>query len=337
MLAAGVLLSQLVHEKTRTFVTPRLHTPRASEIIAPRRPSRAVLETTASIPSPAPAPVEHRTRVSHEQTFLDNLDLIEAVIDLISRRQRLTSAEGDDFRAVAHLRLIENDYEVLRRFEQRSSLRTYLTIVLQRVFLDYRISQWGKWRPSVEAKRLGSAAVLLEQLTTRDGYSFDEAVEVLWTSHRVTDSRDILYGIAQRLPIRISRRPQGEEAFASIADDSPLPDGCAARLELRPYAGRAHESLSRAVAALNPQDRLIIRLRYENGLSIVEIARTLRLEQKPLYRRFEHLKAQLRKSLEADGVDAEFVADLLDESWSDLVDSPNGTAGGRGKNRNGSI
>ena len=43
--------------------------------------------------------------------------------------------------------------------------------VIQRLFLDARIAKWGKWRPSVSARRLGGVAVLLERLLTRDGLS----------------------------------------------------------------------------------------------------------------------------------------------------------------------
>src|SRR5215208_5464467 len=54
--------------------------------------------------------------------------------------------------------------QVRRRFERRSSLPTYVTVVIQRLFLDYRNRLWGKWRPSSDAKRLGPTAMLLERL-----------------------------------------------------------------------------------------------------------------------------------------------------------------------------
>lgn len=89
-----------------------------------------------------------------EAFFLAHLDLIEGVIRWVSRRHRLSPGDADEFGAHARLRLIDRDYEILRRFEGRSSLRTYLTTVIQRTFLDWRIAQWGKWRPSAIAERL---------------------------------------------------------------------------------------------------------------------------------------------------------------------------------------
>ena len=71
------------------------------------------------------------------------------------------------------LKLIDDDYQILRGFRERSSLRTYLSTVVERLFLDYRIRQWGKWRPSAQARRAGALAVRLEALLHRDGVPFE--------------------------------------------------------------------------------------------------------------------------------------------------------------------
>jgi RNA polymerase sigma factor for flagellar operon FliA len=257
--------------------------------------------------------------VSYERTYVEHAELIEGVLTLICRRHRLVGMEADDFRSIARLKLVDNDYEVLRKFQGRSSLRTYLTIVLDRVFLDYRNAQWGKWRPSAEAQRLGAVALRLEQLMGRDGFTFDEAVEMLRTQLGARESRDTLYDIALRLPVRLSRKPQGEEAIGHIEDPSPSPDLLVEREELRPHAVVARAALDRAISALDPQERLIIRMRFVNGLGVVDIARALNLEQRPLYRRVDQILQRLRQSLEAEGVNAQAVAALMSESWSDLA------------------
>src|SRR5207302_6805108 len=109
--------------------------------------------------------------VSGEGLFLSSLPVIDEVVAHVCRRHRLSATEADDFAGEVRLRLIERDYEPLRRFEGRSSLRTYLTVVVHRYFLDYRNKLWGKWRPSMEAKRFGAAAILFERLQVRDGWS----------------------------------------------------------------------------------------------------------------------------------------------------------------------
>src|SRR4051812_28238821 len=86
-----------------------------------------------------------------EVLFLTELPTIERVAAFVTSRHRVPAAEAQEFASHVKMHIIESDYAVLKRFEGRSSLRTYLTVVIQRLFLDYRISQWGKWRPSAEA------------------------------------------------------------------------------------------------------------------------------------------------------------------------------------------
>jgi RNA polymerase sigma factor (sigma-70 family) len=52
-----------------------------------------------------------------------------------------------------------------------------------------------------------------------------------------------------------------------------------------------------ALAALEPEDRTIVELRYREGLSVADVARALGLAQKPLYRRLDRLLAHLRASV----------------------------------------
>src|SRR6185369_9474972 len=78
-----------------------------------------------------------------EHVFLTNLSLIERVVRFAASRQRLSAAETEDLGSLVRLRLIENNYAILERWEGRSSLATYLTTVVQRLILDERNKQWG--------------------------------------------------------------------------------------------------------------------------------------------------------------------------------------------------
>lgn len=247
------------------------------------------------------APVPARTG---EALFLSQLAVIERVISFVSSRHHLPGVEADDFESHVKLKLIEDDYGILRKFQGRSSLRTYLTVVIQRLFLDYRISAWGKWRPSAEARRGGEIAVLLERLMGRDGYGFEEACELLETNHQVTVPRAELEAIAGRLPSRIRRRFESDDALAQMPSDQPPMDEVIAERERMVTATRVDAGLKTALAGLDAQDRLILALRFEDGRTVVEIARMLRLEQKGLYRRLERLLKALRDALELRGVDA---------------------------------
>jgi len=70
---------------------------------------------------------------SAEDLFLSQLDVIGRVISFVSSRHHLPGTDADDFDSHVKMKLIEDDYGILRKFEGRCSLRTYLTIVIQRL------------------------------------------------------------------------------------------------------------------------------------------------------------------------------------------------------------
>ena len=126
-------------------------------------------------------------------------------------------------------------------------MRTYLTVVIHRLFLDYRIRLWGKWRPSAEAKRLGAVAIALERLIVRDGWSFEQAVEVLRTNHAVDESRDELYALHVKLsPCAPTRHFIPEDAARDVPSPTPAPDDNLIRAERDFLENRVSLALERA-------------------------------------------------------------------------------------------
>ena len=256
----------------------------------------------------APAPPAQ----TGEALFVSQLDIIERVTSFVCSRHHLSSADADDFASHVKLKLIEGDFAVLRKFEGRSSLRTYLTIVIQRLFLDYRISAWGKWRPSAEAKRGGAVAVLLEQLMARDGYAFEEACELLKSKHQVLAGPAELDLVAGKLPARMRRHFEPEEALAHVPSPGLGADDAVVEQERQSTADRVSDVLKRLMARSETQDRLILTMRFDDGRTVAEIALTLGLDARALYRRVERLLRDLRKGLEAEGIDARSVLEMLE-------------------------
>lgn len=251
---------------------------------------------------------------SGEALFLSQLALIERVTRLVAVRHHLSAADADDFGSHVKLKLVEQDYAVLRKFQGRSSLRTYLTIVIQRLFLDYRISAWGKWRPSAEARRLGPVGVLLERLLVRDGHSFDEACELLASNHRVAAARMELERLAARLPVRLKRRFESDEVLTDVASAERAPDEAVAGRERQEMANRVAAALPRLMRGLDPQDQLVLTMRFEDGRTVADIAELLRVDQKALYRRCDRLLRELRAGLEAGGIQADAVMEMLESA-----------------------
>lgn len=246
-----------------------------------------------------------------EEIFLDNLPLIEKIMEHACRRHHLSREEAQDFASWARIRLIEDNYAILRKFKGQSSLGFYLTVVIQRLMLDYLNHIWGKWRPCTEAKRLGPVAIRLDILRNRDGYSFDQAYQILRTNHHVEMSWQELEKLDARLPSRPLRINEGEEALEDLADENEWADGLALSTENARAWRKVEICLRKALGALSAQDRLIIKMRMWSDISVVGISRTLRMEQKPLYRRIEKIQKTLREAMERDGIRAEDVNEIL--------------------------
>jgi len=245
----------------------------------------------------------------------DNLELIDRVVRQVCRRGGVAAGDVDDFASVVKLALVENDYAILRRYEGRSSLATYLTIVIRRKLGDQRERTHGRWRPSPEAERLGERAVLIEDLIGRQRRSVDEAMPIL-RSVDTSITRHEVVDIADRLR---QRAPRPREVPLPEDDEVPLPaadraDTATLDRELRAMSLRAGALLRDTMAGWPAPDRMLVRLRFESSLSIADIARLMKVSQRPLYRRLEALLRGLREILLNAGIDPSAADDLLGAS-----------------------
>src|SRR5262245_58613353 len=152
-----------------------------------------------------------------KELFLQELALIQRITAWVASRHGLGREDAQDFASTVSLRLIENDYAILRRFEGKSALKTYLVTVVNRVYLDFQVQRFGKWRSSAQARRLGPMAVRLERLLHRDGLTLDEACGVLRTEG-VTESPEALRQLSGSMPSRAQRR-----AVSSDGAEAPDP------------------------------------------------------------------------------------------------------------------
>jgi RNA polymerase sigma factor (sigma-70 family) len=252
-----------------------------------------------------------------EEMFVENLPLIEEIIGHCCRKGRFSPPEAEDFRGCVHVKLIEDDYAVFRKYQGRSSMRTYLVATIKHLALDYQDKIWGKWRPSAEAERLGRAAVDLERLLVRDGVEFSEACRIL-RGKGVTLSVNELADLRAKLPPRSLRRFVGEENLQAEPSRELRPDE---RLEQKELAGgmrRVAKAFREAFPTLSKEEQILVRMRTEFKVS--EIARLRGVDQKPLYRRLAKAYAKLEKEMARQGVRREDIQELLRRIQPGLLD-----------------
>lgn len=224
--------------------------------------------------------------------------------------------EAEDFQSWATIRLIDNDYATFRKFQGHSKLSTYLVTVVTHLFLDYRNSKWGKWRASAGAKRLGRVAIQLESLVYRDGHSFTDATLLLRERLGSETSDAELEELFGKIKPRFQRRFEGEDTISRMpATDDPEADAMG-REDLEPLAKTVSQRVSAALGDLDPKEALLLKLRFGQGMRVVDIAKLLQLEQRTLYTRLDQLLKQLKRSILDSGVSLDEVRDLL--GWDDL-------------------
>lgn len=253
--------------------------------------------------------------------FRANLSLIDQVSSGVCRRARVYGADADDFASSFRLALMDRDYAILRQYQGRASLKAFLTIVADRMLLDLRTHEYGRWRPSAEATRLGRAALVLEELVCRDRRPLDE----VFPHARAVDpalTREAAEAILARLPEHRTRpKPTDLETIppdvilAADQTDARALEGDALRLSRQTSA-----VVREALATLPLEDRMLLRFRFASSMKISDISRMLRLPQRPLYRRLESLLGRLRSALAAASLDARELEELIGAQGGESMD-----------------
>ena len=248
--------------------------------------------------------------MDYQRLLLDHLDLIDQIVRTTGRRRHLSATERDDFASFVNLRLIDDNYAILRKFQNRSSLWTYLAAVIERLSLDFCAEKWGRWRPSAMAERLGPVAVILERLVTRDLHTLEEAMEIVRTHHDVGLTYAELRQMWEQLPVRVRTTEVGEEAAAAVSSPETS-EFTVEDAERQKSINRLQGILKTAFEQIPAQDRVLIALRFDEGLSMVEIAKLLNSSVPTLHRKLDKGIKHLRSALTQSGFDPREVANLI--------------------------
>lgn len=271
--------------------------------------NRATVNPTVDSPDSEPLQLG---RDQAEHLLLQHLDLLDRLTPFAARRNGFPEADREDLDSWIKLRLIGNDYSILRKFRGTSRFSTYLTTVVMNLARDYRIQRWGRWRPSVKAQRLGKTAVLLERLLERERHCLEQAIEMLRINHGVKIPAAQLRDLALELPQR-QQRPRLESTPMHLF---PAEETASEPRLSRQQLARFKERLEVVLHGLPDQDRLLLKLHYCDGIAITVLATSFRLPQRSLYSRRNRLLRQLRRELEGQGLGWTNIKELLD--WSAL-------------------
>jgi len=253
-----------------------------------------------------------QSMVEPRDFLLENLPLIQQIVSAVCRRRGMDREATEEFAAEVRLRLVRDDYAIIRRFAGRSSFKTYMTSVVTRLLLDYRNHLWGKWHASSEAVRLGDMAVEIEQLLHRDDHSADEVRVLLAPKYPELTLAEI-ERIAVRLPPRTRRKRVEIEEARFVAEN-----GHAGSAERSETATRVSRIVNAYIDTLAEDEQLVLKLRFDSDMTVAQIARALHGNQQKLYRcLYKHFQ-ELHSALSRAGVSAEEVAELIGTDTTQL-------------------
>jgi RNA polymerase sigma factor (sigma-70 family) len=200
----------------------------------------------------------------------------------------------------------------LRRFQQAGPAKfsTWLRVVARNLCLDWRRKEIGRLRILRSVSRLGELDQQVADCVHERGMSLRETLLSLQASHpELTEEQvsDSLQRVRESLGSRqlwlLGRRrtkvqslerdsAAGDGPVATqIADPDPSPEELAESAERR-------SALTHALARLDKDERLLLRLRYEEGLTLDQVSRLAGLgNAQRADRRIKEILTRLREEM----------------------------------------
>ncbi len=210
--------------------------------------------------------------------------------DPIYRTARLTTADQEtaaDCYLYICEQLCRGNFKRLLQFRPDGPARfeTWLAVVARNLCLDWLRSRFGRNRTFRSLERMTPLENEVFRLHVQQGLSLDatfaqlkprnsdltvEAVEAADARIQQALSPRQRWLLRQRSAERetVSVDTSGEEGTVDVEPEDPHPSP-----ELEFIAGEDRRRLDKALARLEPEQRLLIRLRFEEELSLAEIAR----------------------------------------------------------------
>lgn len=244
-------------------------------------------------------------RLFHEQ-----FRQIEKVIGVIAHRKGLSNEEAKELYSLTMLKIVDDDFAVLRKFYQRSSWNTYLTVVVSRILLDERARKWKRWRPSAVALRLGETARLLDQRINRDGWPVAEAIADLRV-RGITESSAQLEDLAAQIPRRFPRHFLPAETALRERECEEWASGRLDACEQRQAVQLIGKALRQVLRAIPETDRRLLELRFAQARTVRDIAELEGLPARPLYSRFERVLRRLQRQLKREDIEWSLVSQAI--------------------------
>jgi len=214
------------------------------------------------------------------ESFLEEFGPIIRQVILLSIRD--SEAQSDCFVFVCEA-LAARNFRRLRAFkvEGRATFATWLRAVVRNLCLDWRRKVAGRFQPFAWTRTISTLDQEVFRCVCARGYTVHETVAALGGQFPELTAAKVEASV-ERLSSRLSGRERwllstravrlesldaedAEQPRLEVSDSSPDPE-CAA------MAAEYSRLLNAALGGLPPRDQLILRLRFEEGFSLQQVA-----------------------------------------------------------------
>jgi DNA-directed RNA polymerase specialized sigma24 family protein len=234
------------------------------------------------------------------------------IFDVVRRFEPDPDGAADCFQFVCE-RLCEARFRRLLKFTfgGPAKFSTWLRAVVRNLCLDRRRKQFGRRRMFQSIARLSELDQRVFQLVYERGLSENEALPLL-TAAFLYLTPGLLSASVARISTaltakqrwRLSQRKAFSQQSVPLEDSEIAVEDSAANPEMRVIIEERRRILLRAVSRLETPARLLIRLRYEEGLTLAQIARLLELgSAQRVDRQIKDILSSLRAEFESSSRD----------------------------------
>lgn len=258
-----------------------------------------------------------RPSVDGRALLEDHVALVRRITGFVAHRRSMRHEEGEEFLSWVFEKLLENDARILTEFSGRSTLKTYLTTVILRLSVDFLRRTSGRWQPSAQATRLGPVAIELERMVHRDGRSREEAVQTVLSRHKGAIPEKQLTEMAADIDRAPAPRTVDDGPLADFPDQALRPD----QGEEAPATGRLlawRKSFAREAGRLSGEEKLVLVMRFRDGLPPREIASRIGADARHVSKRIEKALEKLRRRLGQAGIQAEAMEAVIADKTAPL-------------------
>lgn len=292
----------------------------------------------SSPPDPTPACLRESDPEQAWATFLQDH------VDTVYRSVGRACSDDETARDVAAevlTRLHDGWPDTVRRYEQqgrgkRCRFDTWLAVVVRNLAIDVLRSWHGRRMLPRSVSRRPRWHQSLYRLVYWEGRSVAEAYEVLVTGEEFEGSlaevADTIHDLHATLPAS-SRLPLPRvvslEVPAAAGDEEgttmELPDTTAPDAESGQVADDARTRLSGIMSRLDPNERLLLRMYFLEGVGAAELVQVVGVRSRSqVYTKVHGLLDRLRKALRDEGLDIGDLEHLLDFDWLGTLDARSG-------------